>query len=275
MTYPSVVVFLDNSEASKHRLDFALRFAAHHQSHLTGIHLSYGALLPFDPYGQVSGVALEWELEVEKKQKESKDQFTQQAKSADINFDWTCFRDTDMEQVLTRARVADLAIVGQVATGENDNEINRSFFSHFTINVGKPVLFVPYDKVVGSKFEKVVVAWNGGRESARAITDALPLLTEAKAVCVLTITSKKDRNDELPDVDIAAFLARHKVKVELEKVEKLPAEAADFILSRIDLKSADLLVMGAFGRTRFSEFILGGMTRSMLKKMIVPVLMSH
>ena len=218
---------------------------------------------------------MEWELEVEKKQKESKDQFTQQAKSADINFDWTCFRDTDMEQVLTRARVADLAIVGQVATGENDNEINRSFFSHFTINVGKPVLFVPYDKVVGSKFEKVVVAWNGGRESARAITDALPLLTEAKAVCVLTITSKKDRNDELPDVDIAAFLARHKVKVELEKVEKLPAEAADFILSRIDLKSADLLVMGAFGRTRFSEFILGGMTRSMLKKMIVPVLMSH
>jgi len=275
MSYSSVVVFLDSSAASKRRLDFALQFAAQHRAHLTGIHMSYGPLLPFDPYGQISGVALEWEQEVKTKQKESQESFSHLAKNADLNFDWDCFRDTEMQQVLTRARVADICLVGQVSAGSNDNEINRNFFSHFAINVGKPVLFVPHEKESSATFEKVVVAWDGSRESARAITDALPLLKSARIVSVISVVAKKEHNDELPDVDIGAFLARHKVNVEVEKIERIASDAADFILSRVDLKSANLLVMGAFGHTRFSEFVLGGMTRTVMRKMFVPVLMSH
>ena len=275
MSYSSVMVFLDTSAASDQRLEFALKFAAHHNAHLSAIHLSYGPLLPFDPYGQVSGVALEWELEVEKKQQASKEQFIRKAKNAGINFDWDCYRDTDLNQVLARARVVDICLVGQPSGGASDNEINRSFFSQFTINLGRPVLFLPYGKECASVFRHVVVAWNGSRESSRALTDALPLLQAAGMVSVISVASGKNPAEVLPDVDVAAFLARHKVKVDVERVEKNATEVADFILSRIDLKNADLLVMGAYGRTRFSEFILGGMTRSIMKKMTVPVLMSH
>ncbi|MET3108532.1 nucleotide-binding universal stress UspA family protein [Oxalobacteraceae bacterium GrIS 2.11] len=275
MSYSSVVVFLDNSSASKKRLEFAFQFAQKHRAHLTGIHMSYGPLLPFDPYGQVSGVALDWEAEVKKKQHESKEYFNQQAKGFDVNVDWDCYRDNLMAEVLARARVADLCIVGQVASGSTDNEISRDFFTHFAINVGRPVLFVPYDKSFPASFEKIVVAWDGGREAGRAISDALPLLREARIVSVISVIPKKDSSDDLPDVDIGTFLARHKVNVEVEKIERVSSEAAEFILSRVDLKSANLLVMGAFGHSRFSEFILGGMTRSVMKKMNVPVFMSH
>jgi len=275
MSYHSVMVFLDNSPASEKRLDFALEFAGHHNAHLTGVHLSYGPLLPFDPYGQVSGVALEWEQEVERKQQLSKQNFIHKASNAGINFDWDCYRDTELNQVLARARVVDICLVGQLVSGSSDNEINRNFFSQFVIDLGKPVLFLPHDKQFSAEFRHAVVAWNGSRESTRAIADALPLLRTAKMVSVISAIAKRKNKVDLPDVDVAAFLARHKVKVDVERVEIDSAEMADFILARIDLKSADLLVMGAYGHTRFSEFMLGGMTRSMMKKMTVPVLMSH
>ena len=274
MSYPSVLVFIDSSPASDRRVDFALKFARLHNAHLTALHMSYGPLLPFDPYGQMSGVALEWELEVEKKQKESQQSFIQKAKSADINYDWDCYRDTELKQVLARARVADICLVGQMLGDADDNEMNRNFFTQFTVNVGRPVMYIPFDREYAPEFKNIIVAWDGGRESARALTDAMPLLKAARLVSVITVTSKSG-NADLPDVDIAAYLARHKVNVDIERVEKITAEAADFMLSRIDLKSADLLVMGAYGHTRFAEFILGGMTRSMMKKMTVPVLMSH
>ena len=275
MSYNSVLVFLDNSAASERRLDFALQFAQQHNAHLTGIHMSYGPLLPFDPYGQVSGVALEWEMEVQKKQQKSKAEFTHKAGNAGINFDWDCYRDTELHQVVARARLADICLVGQVSNGTSDNEINRNFFSQFVINLGKPVLFLPGEKECSAEFKHIVVAWNGSRESTRAIADAMPLLQSARIVSVISASSKKKQNGQMPDVDVAAFLARHKVKVDVEKVDIDSAEVADLILSRIDLKSADLLVMGAYGHTRFSEFVLGGMTRTIMKKMTVPVLMSH
>ena len=275
MDYSSVMVFLDNSRASQLRLDFSLQFAAQRNAHLTGVHMSYGPLLAFDPYGQISGVALDWEMEVEKHQKKSREDFSRQAKNAGLNFDWDCYRDSELHQVLVRARVADICVVGQAASGGSDNEINRNFFSRFTINLGRPVLFLPYDKPCSPNFGNVVVGWDGGRESARAIADALPLLQAARVVSVMTIVSGKSQDQKLPDVDVAAYLARHRVNVELERVERNSSEAVDFILSRLELKSADLLVMGAYGHNRFSEFVLGGMTRAMLKRMTVPVLMSH
>jgi nucleotide-binding universal stress UspA family protein len=275
MSYNSIIVFLDNSAASERRLDFALQFARQHNAHLSGLHMSYGPLLPFDPYGQVSGVALEWEMEVEKKQAKSRAEFIQKATNAGINFDWDCYRDTELFRVVNRARLSDICLAGQVSNGTSDNEISRNFFSQLVIALGKPILFLPHEKACSAEFKNIVVAWNGSRESTRAIADAMPLLQSAKIVSVISAGSKKKHSGQLPDVDVAAFLARHKVKVDVEKVDIDPADVTDLILSRIELKSADLLVMGAYGHTRFSEFVLGGMTRSMMKKMTVPVLMSH
>jgi len=275
MSYASVIVFLDNSVASQRRLEFALQFAAKHQAHLTGIHLSYGSLMAYDPMGDVSGALIEWERENKEKQLEAKEYFAKCAKNYDVNVDWDCYRDSEMNGVLARARVADICIVGQPASDNYDIEVNRNFFTRFAISSGKPALFIPNKKEFAPVFEKIVVAWNGGRESARAVTDAMPLLKAARIVSVISVVSKNANNEDLPDVNIAEFLARHKVNVEIERDERKPAEAAEFILSRADLKSADLLVMGAFGHTRFSEFILGGMTRAVLQKMALPVFMSH
>lgn len=282
MNYSSVIVCLDNRAASDQRLDFAIQFASQHQAHLTGLHLSYRALaslIAFDAYGEMSEVALDWELTVEKIQQDSKADFTNKAKQAGLNCDWDCYRSNELKQVLARARVADISIVGQVSSNEIDNDIGNDFYTQFTINLGKPVLFLP-DKTASSttistNFKTVIVAWDGGRESTRAIADALPLLKAADLVYVMTVMTKKDPDKELPDVDIAAFLSRHGVKVEIEKVDNITSEATNWILSRASQVKADLLVMGAYGHSRLNEFILGGMTRTVMQTMTLPVLMSH
>ncbi len=191
MSYSSVLVFLDNSAASQRRLDFELKFAARHRAHLTGIHLSYRALLPFDPCGQISGVALEWEQEVQKVQQESKQNFFDVAKNFEVNVDWDCYRDTDLQEVLARSRVADIGIVGQIVARINDSGFNRNFFTHFMIDAGRPLLFIPAEKEFSENFEKVVVAWDGGRESSRTLADAMPLLQAARIVSVITVAAKK------------------------------------------------------------------------------------
>lgn len=278
MNYASMIVCLDNRAASDQRLDFAIQLANQHQAHLTGLHLSYGplaSLIAFDAYGQMSDIALEWELTVEKNQQSSKTDFMNKAKQAGLNCDWDCYRSTELKKVLARARVADIAIIGQVPANIVDNDIGSGFYTQFIINLGKPVLLLPNKAKISTHFKTIIVAWDGGRESTRAIADALPFLRAANLVYVMTAATKKDPDKKLPDVDIAAFLSRHGVKVEIEKVDNITIEAVEWILSRASEVKADLLVMGAYGHNRFNEFILGGMTRTVMQTMPLPVLMSH
>lgn len=278
MSYSSVVVFLGNQAASEQRLDFAIQLSSQYQAHLTGLHLSYRplpSLISFDAYGDMSEVALEWELTVEKDQQNSKRNFINKTEKAGLNFDWDCYRSNELKQVLTRARVADISIVGQGPSDNIDSDVDSDFYTQFTINLGKPVLFLPNEARISTNFKTVIVAWDGGRESTRAIADALPFLKAADLVYVVTVMTKKDPDKALPDVDIAAFLSRHGVNVEIEKVDNIAGKAANWILSRAPQVNADLLVMGAYGHSRFNEFILGGMTRTVIQTMTLPVLMSH
>jgi nucleotide-binding universal stress UspA family protein len=124
---------------------------------------------------------------------------------------------------------------------------------------------------------RVLVAWDGGREAARAVNDALPILERATAVKALLINPSDASNGHRrePGADIALHLARHGVKVTAARTVARDISVADAILAEISDYGADLLVMGAYGHSRAREFMLGGVTRQMLTTMPVPVLMSH
>jgi nucleotide-binding universal stress UspA family protein len=120
----------------------------------------------------------------------------------------------------------------------------------------------------------VIVGWDGGIAAARAVGDAIDLLTGATRVDVVTVTSRRADESELPGFDITQHLARHGIKAE---VKRLPAEAepAATMLAYAKEADADLLVMGGYGHSRLREFVLGGTTRAMLANLALPVLMSH
>jgi nucleotide-binding universal stress UspA family protein len=120
-----------------------------------------------------------------------------------------------------------------------------------------------------------MIAWDAGREAARAVHDALPVLERAKSVVVLVINPRRGNHGAEPGADIALHLARHGIKVEAQNTEVKDLSVADALLSRLADQGIDLLVMGAYGHSRLRELVVGGVTRQLFQQMTVPVLMSH
>ena len=167
----------------------------------------------------------------------------------------------------------DLSIVRQAEPGKAPLEelvIEGALFDS-----GRPVLVVPYIQKGALKLDRVLVCWNGSRNAARAIGDAMPFLHRAKAVEVVIVQGEGGSSDEIPGADIGEHLARHGLNVEVERVPAIKGDVPDTILSHAADAGADLLVMGGYGHSRLREFILGGVTRGILRTMTAPVLMSH
>jgi len=119
----------------------------------------------------------------------------------------------------------------------------------------------------------VLLCWNGSRESARAASDALPFLKAAQEVLVLMVEPKVTPKDS--DADVATWLARHGIKVTVQRDVAPDADVGDIISSRAAYYDVDLIVMGLYGHSRLREMVLGGVSRTMLSTMTVPVLMTH
>ena len=142
---------------------------------------------------------------------------------------------------------------------------------------GIPILIVPRDwgeKPIG---QKVLVAWNGSRQSRRAIADAMPILVTAAEVTLLIIDPEhkaKLHGDE-PGADMAAYLARHHVRVELLRGTSAGAPVADVIIAHAKAAHCDMVVFGAYSRPKLSEALFGGVTRTLLAEVPVPLFVSQ
>jgi nucleotide-binding universal stress UspA family protein len=140
---------------------------------------------------------------------------------------------------------------------------------------GRPVIFVPFIQKGGLKLDRVMVCWDGSRAATRAVADSLPFLKKAKLVEVVIVASKPGKGDEIAGADLGQHLARHGLKVEVKKITSSEIDVPSTILSYAADSSADMIVMGGYGHSRLREFILGGVTRTIIESMTVPVLMSH
>jgi len=140
---------------------------------------------------------------------------------------------------------------------------------------GRPILLVPYIQKAPLKLERVMVCWDGGRQAARAMADAMPLLERANRVEVVIVADENGKEDEIAGADVGQHLARHALNVEVKRVAMGDIDVADVLLSHAADIAADIIVMGGYGHSRLRQFVLGGVTRSILQSMTVPVFMSH
>ena len=122
-----------------------------------------------------------------------------------------------------------------------------------------------------------MIAWNASKEARRAIADALPLLSTARAVKIIVVDAARtpDRHGQEPGADIALHLARHGAPVEVEQLASNGASVADTILGAASRHQADLIVMGAHGHSRSRQLLFGSVTQAILDNAVVPVLLSH
>ena len=281
MSLKDILVHLDASAQSAVRLDLAIDLARRHDAHLTALHVvdigmpligmadggGGAALATLIDEMRESGLAEARRIEAD---------YRERIRRESMEGEWRQAEGMVGELVTLHARYADLVIVGQDdPDGSSIGTVGLA--GDILFGAGRPVLVVPYTGSFATTGRRVLIGWNAGREAARAVNDALPLITAADMVCVLSANPRQGigAHGEEPGADIALHLARHGAKVSVEHRLAPDVSDADLLLNHASDIAADLIVIGAYGHSRLREFALGGVTRSILKQMTVPVLMSH
>lgn len=177
-----------------------------------------------------------------------------------------------INDVLENGYDTDLIVASNLPRDDTDN-VDGDFIERLVLAAGRPVLVLPAKGDVKLDLSSIVVAWNDSRESARAVFDALPFLQKAKRVRLVSVDSKV--RGGLDGATIAESLDRHGVKTEITGISSDGAATGEVLLRAAKDENAGLLVLGAYGHSRFTEMVFGGATRHVLKNQDVPVLMSH
>jgi nucleotide-binding universal stress UspA family protein len=272
-----IVVSLSVAEGGDFVGDFAISVAAALDGHLTGIAFVYGPIIPVAATGYIPPQVIEaQQRDNEQAAKTALDRFSAAAARAGISADAAKLPASYAgagEQFGQIARRFDLAIVGQAEPGKDAVEALIAESALF--ESGRPVIMVPYIQKAPLKLDRVMVCWDGSRAATRAIADAMPLFERASLVEVVIVSNDRGKQDEIPGADMGQHLARHGLKVDVTRLSAAGIDVADALLSHAADSGADFIVMGGYGHSRLREFVLGGVTRSILRSMTAPVLMSH
>jgi len=278
MSYKDLLVHVDASPRCKARLAVAATLARRFDAHLTGLYvLPPVTLSPLLADQFPPKVLEEADAQVGQERDTAKALFTSAVKGLASKTEWLESEGDAVELVSREARHADLTILGQVPPTQRAPGIATDFPERVVIGAGRPALLVPYAGRFGSFGERVLVAWNGSPQAARAVGDALPFLASAGRVEVLSIDASKNEDSEMraSGMAIARHLLRHHVKAEAHHLVAGEVGIGDMLLSRAADEAADLIVMGVYGHSRLRELVLGGVSRDIFQRMTVPVLMAH
>jgi nucleotide-binding universal stress UspA family protein len=281
MSYKDLLVGLDSDASARERIEIAAALAERFAAHLVGL---YPLPMPEAPrhFGYYDPALLnpffeELRARARDAADKTREVFEHIASLHGVSAEWREIPEGADADPAVHARYADLAILGQLDPDSGEPDMIRPRPEQVTLASGRPILVVPYAGNFPNLGRRVVIGWNASREAARAVNDAMPLLTAAEIVSILTIDPREGprAHGELPGADISLHLARHGVKAEIERTVSADLPVGEALLSRAADLCADLLVMGAYGHSRARELLLGGATRSLLRSMTLPVLMSH
>jgi nucleotide-binding universal stress UspA family protein len=272
-----VLVNLTGGQPQDFAADYAISVAKDFGAHIVGVGFIYEPIIPGSVLGGVPTDLIEVQREENTKNaKAAIARFEAAAKEAGLSFEPRMLDASIAGAADLFGRIArrfDLAVVGQARREHGASEellIEGALFGS-----GRPVVVVPYIQKQGMSLEHVMICWDGSRPAARAIADSLPFLMRAKSVDIVVVTGERDKSGEITGANMSRHLARHGVTVEIKRVAADNVDVQSAILAHAADSGADFMVLGGFGHSRLREFILGGVTRSILASMPVPVLMSH
>ncbi len=279
MTYKTILVHCTDERRLTNLLGPAIAVARRCEAHLTAFSVLPPVLV--DPALTPGGVVtiIDGHRKVyEKEQARMRAIFEEAIRGAGISAEWLTAdadRGNVWSKVVDYGRSADLIVAPQADPTWSFSALVEAP-AELVLHSGRPVLFIPNVGNHANFGSRALVAWNGRRESARAASDAVPLLKLADEVTVLWINPEQDKKaEDVPGADLCTSLARHGVKCEAATIERPEQSDGETLLARARHIHADLLVMGCYGHSRLREFILGGATKTVLKDMSIPVLMSH
>jgi nucleotide-binding universal stress UspA family protein len=275
--FKDIITYLSVSKGNEAIADFAVSVASTLEAHITGIAMVFvlntpGASMGYLPLEKIEPQQREYEAAA----KTARDHFAAATARAGVSAAPQLLHTSFAKAANLFGRIArgfDLAIVGQAKP--DGNAVERMISESTLFESGRPVIIVPYIQKAPIKLDRIMVCWDGSRSAARAVADAMPFLERAKNVEVVVVTNERGKRDEIEGADIGQHLARHGLNVEVTRITHGNLDVADALLSHSVDASADFMVMGGYGHSRLREFVLGGVTRTILRTMTLPTLMSH
>ena len=269
MTIAVIMVNVDFDPASKARITLAAELALRFDSLLIGV---AGWPLMTDHGENVSehsfpsARSAEWELN------NLGEKFRNLARGITDRLEWRSSMNFPREVIATEARAADLVIIGRdLLPGDIYHTYDPGTI---ILAAGRPVLTVP-EKINRFEPSRILIAWKDTREARRAVRDALPILKQAEDVAIAVVNPSDREGADAQIADVAQYLARHQVSVGRQIASVGGESEGDILLELAQQHDVDLIVAGAYGRTRLGEWIFGGVTRHLLLTSDVPCLFSN
>jgi nucleotide-binding universal stress UspA family protein len=276
MAYKTILVCLNEIDRLPQLIGTARELGEKFSAHITGLYVVPGVEL-VTPSAYAAGASFYDgnRIHFQNNSSKVKSAFESAMKQDGLSFG---FHEVDSalpqisSEVIDEGRAADLILIS--ATNRDAySGVEQDFVERIVIAAGRPVLILPPKGEKWPKMEEIVVGWDDSREAARSTFDALPFLVAANRTHIVTVDPSA--RGTVPGAAIAESLDRHGVKAKTMSVSADGMHIAETLMRTARDQGAGLIVLGAYGHNRFTEFILGGATRYMVRNLNLPVFMSH
>ena len=278
--YKTILMYADQFSGFERRLQVAAALASEADSHLIGTVASGGPQLDYLVYGAAT-LAPPPPIDYEPLREAAREQlarFDERCPQLGVASYETRFQDSSAaDALILQSLYCDLVITGQSDLSDRSLIWSTRLPAYLALHSARPLLVIPEgDGPVTIPGRSIVIGWNATAEASRAVAGALPLLLRAQRVQIVVLNPRQHfgQHGQEPGADLATYLARHGVRAEVSRSET--SEECGTALCRLAQDSgADLIVAGAFGRSRFQEWVLGGTTHSLLSQSRLPLLLGH
>lgn len=273
-----ILVHVDNSRAGAARVETAIALAGMFGAKLTGLHVTPEVdISPGLPLAQVDALLEGAGETLTREARHAKELFRTSVDAAGVAHAYLSAGGDVPTHIAQAARYADLVVVGQYEHQGSAIHHPLPICHAVSVRCGRPVLVFPARSERIERLSRALIAWDGSREAVRAVHDALPLLARADEVRIVVAKPAAERvpaEVQHPD-RLSEHLARHGVQItSWDRVDD-GRSAADAIHAHLGRSRFDLVVMGAYSHPQWYEFLVGGVTQSLLLTASVPMLISH
>ncbi len=284
MALKELLVLLNQSDGVDIRLQLAIDLASRHRSHLTALFVDEWTDLQMQSrataeLGLGNARALEdvdraVGIEIGRAAARLQGELETAHRKRALDAEWRHVERFSRAAIQGFLPYADLCVLGHQGTSSEsgpDSDLCESLL----MSVDTPILFIPRSVSVHTLARRVVVAWDGSRTAMRAVNAAMPLIERADHTLVVNVATQKGA----PPLDsvkrVTDRLRRHCVAVESVQIDATSGSIADILCTKAHEADADLMVCGAFGHSRLKENLFGGVTRHLLDRSRLPLLLSH
>ena len=278
MAYKDILVQID-AAAEPARYAVAANLASRGEGRVTGVYLKTTLINQYNSIGTIGYLPPEDLDRLIQEHNQAQDDdaakaaaaLTEAAAAAKVDHDWRVIDGDTPDPLIAQARRGDLIVLPAPQPSPAYN-VHASAVQ-VALGGGGPVLIIPSEGAAKPIGARALLAWNGSREAARALRDALPLLSPGATIEVRIARSEEGGDDD--DAALRGHLESHGFVVNIKVAPQDGRHVAAWLRAEAKAADCDLIVMGLYGHPRLSEFVLGGVSRDMLHAPSLPLLISH